>query len=90
MPLTKKEIDKNKIDLLYQESLQKLNAFYIGATTGVLGFAGTFVWFPEKLFFGGAISFLVFGMFIYFIIVHRKEMKQILLQMDSLKAGLRN
>ena len=89
MPLTKKEIEKNKIDLLYQERLQKINAFYIGATTGVIGFAGTFIWFPEKIFFGGAVSFLLFVIFIYLISSTRKEMGQILSEMDSLKSGLK-
>ena len=85
MSLSKSEIEKNKLDLLYQEKAQKINAFYIAASTGVFGFAGTFVWFPEKLFIGGFISLIVFSVFVYFILQTQKDMNSIIMKMDELK-----
>ena len=90
MLLGRIDIEKNKLDLLYQEKIQLLNAYYIAITTGVIGLVGTFVWFPEKIFFGVVMSLFILIFFLYFITILRKEMQEILNKMEKLKEKLRN
>lgn len=90
MPLSRNEIEKNRLDLLYQKKLQEMNAFYIAATTGIIGFIGTFIWFPEKFVAGGLFSVTVFGTFFYKIVSVEREMNSIILDLNSLKSALKH
>lgn len=52
--MDKKQIKKNKLDLEYNKNVQILNAVFIFLTTGILGFAGSFIFLEDKnkLFLG--------------------------------------
>ncbi|MBI2507324.1 hypothetical protein HYV89_00030 [Candidatus Woesearchaeota archaeon] len=59
--MDKGQLKKNKLDLEYQKYLQMINGVLIFATTGLLGFIGSFVLTdsPKKLLIGTFASFIV-------------------------------
>lgn len=85
MPISNKEIEKNILDLKFQQKLQEINAYYIAITTGVFGFFGTFIWFPEKIFQGVFISFGVILLFFILIDQTKNELQKTLQNLEKLK-----
>lgn len=60
--MDKRQLEKNKLDLEYHKYTQILNAILIFATTGLLGFIGSFIFLVEevgRLFIGLSISIIV-------------------------------
>lgn len=52
--MDKLQLRKNRLDLEYHGELQKANALLILLTTGILAFAGTFIWLGNsRLFYVG-------------------------------------
>ena len=84
------EIEKNKLDLRYQAQLQSFNAYLIAITTGVIGFAGTFIWFPDRktVLIGSTLSFFAILGFFFLIQKTRKQMNSIMNELDSLKHSI--
>ena len=83
--LNSKYIEKNILDLRYQEHLQKLNAILIFMSVGALSFFGTFIWNIELLGVGIIISIiiLVSGFLIYSKI--KNSMDDILTDIKKIK-----
>jgi len=59
--MDKGQLRKNKLDLEYNKYIQMLNGIFIFATTGLLGFIGSFIWTDnsKKLLIGTSASALV-------------------------------
>lgn len=83
--MNNKDIEKNILDLRYQEELQKLNATLVAISVGVLSFVGTFIWNHEFLGLGIVISIVIviFGFLIYWRI--KNKMRCILEEINKLK-----
>ena len=81
------QLKKNRLDLEYHGEAQKINAFLILLTTGVLGFLASFIWLANtRVFYIGAIiTFLILltGFLLY--LKTAKRMKTILIEIENLK-----
>ena len=67
--MEKIQIEKNKLDLEFSRYSQLLKGVFIFATTGLIGFIGSFVWSEDldKLLIGVFISVIIMvGSFTYY------------------------
>ncbi|MDO8537338.1 MAG: hypothetical protein Q7S21_00475 [archaeon] len=89
--LSKFDIRKNRLDLLYQKQLQKYNALLIFISSGLLGFIGSTISNQGILSIITIISLgIVFlGLFYYFKIM-KPEMQSILNQLTQIEFQLKN
>ena len=84
--MDKKQFKKNRLDLEYHGEAQKVNAFLILLTTGILGFFGTFIWLREKgvFYYGILITIFIFVFGLSFYRKSSKRMKEILDEVEKL------
>lgn len=84
--MDKIQLKKNKLDLEYHGEAQKMNAFLILLTTGLIGFIASFIWLVNtKMFYTGVfLTFLI--LFIGLILYKKtsKRMKEILTEIEKL------
>ncbi len=85
--MNKKQLQKNVLDLEYHGEAQKINAYLILLTTGVVGFLGTFIWLrDEEMFYAGIIVTIL--LFVIGILLYRRSaqrMQEILREVQNLK-----
>ena len=89
--LSKFDIRKNRLDLLYQKQLQKYNALLIFISSGVLGFIGSTISNAGFLSIITVISMgiIFLGLFYYFKIM-KPEMQNILNELTQIENILKN
>ncbi len=85
--MEKLQLRKNRLDLEYQGEAQKTNAYLILLTTGILGFAGTFVWLRDEKFFylGTVVMLFVLGLGALLYRKSSRRMKEILDEIEQLE-----
>ncbi len=85
--MEKQQLHKNRLDLEFHAETQKTNAYLILLTTGILGFAGTFIWLKDEKFFyfGIVVMLLVFGLGISLYQKSSQRMKQILDEIEQME-----
>lgn len=76
---------KNRLDLEYHGETQKVNAFLILLTTGVLSFIGNFIWVKDGRIYGFFITTIVIIIGSFFYFRSHKRMKIILYEIENLK-----
>lgn len=86
MAIWKKQLKKNRLDLEFHGESQKINAYLILLTTGLLAFLGTFLWLKDSILFyyGIAITFTIAVTFIWLYVKSRKKMDEILAKIEKL------
>lgn len=84
--MSNKNFKKNKLDLEYHGESQKLNAFLILITAGLLTFISAFLFLRDnKIFYYGlAISLIVFVAGLIFYKKSSKRMGEILSEIEEL------
>jgi len=85
--MEKVQLRKNRLDLEYHGETQKINAYLILLTTGVLGFVGTFIWLKdgEAFYAGIIITFLVVVIGSLFYWRSSQRMNEILREIENLE-----
>ena len=85
--MEKVQLRKNRLDLEFHGETQKVNAYLILLTTGVLGFTGTFIWIKDgEAFYAGIImTFLVVVVGFLFYWQSSQRMKEILDEIEYLE-----
>lgn len=88
MPLTVLEIEKNKLDLRYNELMQYLNALLIFGTTGLVSFIASFFLIADlriqSAILGVSLIIALFVAYIYFILL-LPRIREVRKKMDKLK-----
>lgn len=89
--LSKFEIKKNKLDLLYQRQLQKYNSLMIFISGGVIGLLTTAIIVPNYfwLIIILSLGIITIGLFYYFKIM-KPEMQNILNELTQMENILKN
>lgn len=85
--MDKSELIKNRLDLECGIESQKLNAFLIFLTTGVLGFMGTFIFVDNTNLFVIGLLF-TFSLFFTGVFLYKRSsrrIKEILKKIDNLE-----
>lgn len=87
--MEKQQLRKNRLDLEFHGEAQKTNAYLILLTTGILGFAGTFIWLKDAKFFylGIVMMLLVSGLGVSFYQKSSQRMKEILDEIEQLESN---
>jgi len=84
--MEKAQLKKNKLDLEFHWESQKVNAFLILLTIGILAFLGTFLWLAENrlFYYGVIITFISSIIGVFFYKKSANKMKEILNEIINL------
>ncbi len=82
--MEKAQLRKNRLDLEYHGEAQKINAYLILLTTGMLGFLGNFIWLKDKQIFYIGI-FITLFLLTAGLMLYRKSMRKMRKILDEIE-----